>query len=158
MSGFHAISDDVIAELALQAAQNSRKRAHLLLHDGHQDQVQRLLIVMQPGAYVRPHRHSLQWEMLILLQGKGDMLRFSEEGGVLERLEVSKHAPVVQIPVGAWHGFVVREPGTAVMEVKPGPYRPNEFADWAPPEGDPGVPDFIAKLFELGVEAQEERR
>jgi dTDP-4-dehydrorhamnose 3,5-epimerase-like enzyme len=38
-------------------------------------------------------------------------------------------APIAQIPIGAWHGFVVLEPNTTVMEIKSGPYRPNEFAD-----------------------------
>jgi cupin fold WbuC family metalloprotein len=143
IGGFHSIGREIIAGMALQAAQNERKRVHLLLHAGHDDQVQRLLIVMQPGTYMRPHHHSLQWEMLILLKGRGELLKFSEDGKLLGRIEMSSDAPVVQIPVDAWHGFVVREADTAVMEMKPGPYRPNEFADWAPPEGDPRVPEFM---------------
>jgi cupin fold WbuC family metalloprotein len=74
--------------------------------------------------------------MLVLLQGRGKLLRFSADGEVVGRSEMSPQAPVVQIPAGVWHGFRVVEPGTAVMEVKPGPYRPSEFAEWAPPEGD----------------------
>src|SRR5246127_1899003 len=129
IDGFHSISGKIIAGMALEAAKNERKRVHLLLHSGHDDQVQRLVIAMQPGTYVRPHHHSLQWEMLILLKGGGEVLRFSEDGKLLGRIGMNGGAPVVQIPIGAWHGFVVREPDTAVMEVKPGPYRPNEFAD-----------------------------
>jgi cupin fold WbuC family metalloprotein len=146
IDGFHSISGEIIAGMALEAAKNERKRVHLLLHSGHDDQVQRLLIVMQPGTYVRPHHHSLQWEMLILLKGGGELLEFSEDGKLLSRIEMSADAPVAQIPVGAWHGFVVREPDTAVMEVKPGPYRPNEFADWAPAEGDARVPEFMRSI------------
>ena len=74
IDGFHSISGEIIAGMALEAAKNERKRVHLLLHSGHDDQVQRLLIVMQPGTYVRPHHHSLQWEMLILLKGGGELL------------------------------------------------------------------------------------
>jgi cupin fold WbuC family metalloprotein len=129
IDAFHSIGRETIAALALQAAKSERKRAHLLLHAGHDDQVQRLVIAMQPGTYVRPHHHSLQWEMLILLTGGGEVLRFSEDGKLLGRIEMNASAPVVQIRV--------------VMEVKPGPYRPNEFADWAPPEGDPGVLGFM---------------
>ena len=108
--------------------------------------MQRLLIVMQPGTYVRPHHHSLQWEMLVLLRGRGELLKFSRDGAIVGRNDMSADAPVVQIPVGAWHGFVVREPDTAILEVKPGPYRPNEFADWALPEGDPRVPEFVRSM------------
>jgi hypothetical protein len=59
---------------------------------------------------------------------------------------MSNSSPVAQIPIGAWHGFFVLEPNTAVMEIKPGPYRPNEFAEWAPSEGAPGVPQFLECL------------
>jgi cupin fold WbuC family metalloprotein len=57
-----------------QATAGRRKRAHLLLHDGPADLVQRLLIVLQPNSYVRPHHHSRQREMLILQQGRGALL------------------------------------------------------------------------------------
>jgi cupin fold WbuC family metalloprotein len=146
IDGFHSISREMIAGMALEAAKNERKRVHLLLHSGHDDQVQRLLIVMQPGTYVRPHHHSVQWEMLVLLRGRGEVLKFSEDGALVGRIEMSAEAPVVEIPVRAWHSFVVREPGTAAIEVKPGPYRPNEFADWAPPEGDARVPEFMRSI------------
>jgi cupin fold WbuC family metalloprotein len=141
-----AVDRKTITEMARDAVESERKRDHLLLHAGHDDQVQRLIIVMQPGTYVRPHHHSLQWEMLILLQGRGELLRFSADGEVLSRLEMSTGAPVAQIPAGAWHGFMVLEPDTAVVEVKPGPYRPTEFADWAPPEGNPSASTFLRSL------------
>src|SRR6201993_1928532 len=94
IDGFHSIGRETIVGMALQAAKNERKRVHLLLHSGHDDQVQRLLIVMQPGTYVRPHHHSLQWEMLILLKGGGELLEFSKDGKLLSRIEMSADAPV----------------------------------------------------------------
>ena len=38
-----------------QAGQSERLRSHLLLHDSHQDKVQRLLIALVKGSYVDPH-------------------------------------------------------------------------------------------------------
>jgi cupin fold WbuC family metalloprotein len=140
---FQAVDRKTIAEMARDAARSERKRVHLLLHAGHDDQVQRLMIVMQPGTYVRPHHHSRQWEMLVLLQGRGDLLSFHADGKISDRIAMSPATPVVQIPAGAWHGFIVLEPDTAVIEVKPGPYQPTEFADWAPPEGDPKTPALL---------------
>jgi cupin fold WbuC family metalloprotein len=143
---FHSVDRAVIAEMARHATKSERKRVHLLLHAGHGDQVQRLMIFMQPGTYVRPHQHSAQWEMLILIQGRGALLKFAWDGKIVSRLEVGTETPVVQIPAGTWHGFVVLEPDTVVMELKPGPYRPSEFADWAPPEGDPSAISFLTSL------------
>ena len=72
-------------------------------------------------------------------------------GELLCRSEMSVASPVVQIPTGAWHGFVVLERDTAVMEIKPAPYRPNEFAHWAAPEGDANVPDFLEWMSSASV-------
>src|SRR5215510_4101632 len=124
---FQIVNRSTLAEMAHDATQSERKRVHLLLHCGHGDQVQRLIIVTQPWTYVRPHRHPEQWEMLVLLQGRGDLLRFDANGAIASRTEMSASAPVAQIPAGLWHGFWVAEPGTAVMEVKSGPYRPSDF-------------------------------
>jgi cupin fold WbuC family metalloprotein len=129
--------------LAGQADTAPRRRTHLLLHSGHEDQVQRLMIVLQPGTYIRPHRHPEQWELVVLLQGRGELLSFGGNGRLSDRLELGAGVPVAQIPAGAWHGFVVRERDTAVLEIKPGPYRPNDFADWAPEEGAPDASLYV---------------
>ena len=131
----HFVAAAQLDQLAQQAAGAPRKRSHLLLHSGPDDQVQRLLIAARPGTYVRPHQHSRQWEMLVLLRGRLDLLTFDEGGEVLTRKSLEPAAPVVQIAVAEWHAAVVRAPDTVVLEVKPGPYRANEFADWAPEEG-----------------------
>jgi cupin fold WbuC family metalloprotein len=135
-----------IADLLGKAETGDRKRSHLLLHGGHHDQVQRMVIMLEPGTYLRPHHHSEQWEMLALLRGGCDLLQFTPQGELTGRIAMSAASPVVQIPIGAWHGLYVHHKGTMLLEVKPGPYRPNEFADWAPPEGDPAVPQYLASL------------
>jgi cupin fold WbuC family metalloprotein len=132
-----------IAELATRAGAMPRRRTHLLLHEGPADPVQRLIIVLQPNTYVRPHHHPRQWEMLVLQQGRGDLLIYDGGARLMDRIELSPRSSVVQIPIGVWHGFVVLEPNTAVLEIKPSPYLPNEFADWAPEEGDVTAARFV---------------
>jgi cupin fold WbuC family metalloprotein len=136
------VDERQLVELLEQAASANRRRSHLLLHADHQDQVQRLLIALEPDSYVRPHVHSEQWEMLVLLHGSLDVLIFSSGGELVQRLAMSVAAPVVQIPRGTWHGAVARS-ASVVMEVKPGPYRANEFAAWAPEEGAPTAPALV---------------
>lgn len=133
-------------ELSDQAAASPRRRSHLLMHAGPDDQVQRLLIAAEPGTYVRPHRHRDQWEMLVLQSGCMDLLSFDAGGRVLDRLRLTRASPVAQIAAGEWHGCVVMEPCTVVLEVKPGPYRANEFAAWTPPEGDPQAAGLVSWL------------
>jgi cupin fold WbuC family metalloprotein len=128
------VDERQLDELLRQAAAGARRRSHILLHQDHQDQVQRLLIAIEPDSYVRPHVHSEQWEMLVLLRGRLDLLIFSPRAELVQRLAMDVAAPVVQIPPGTFHGAVALS-ASVVMEVKPGPYRPNEFAEWAPEEG-----------------------
>jgi len=129
--------------LTKEAIKAARKRAHLLLHTGHADQVQRLAIAAQPGTYVRPHQHPKQWEVLVLLRGGFDVLLFEPDGKLLERKTLDESTPYVQIPILAWHTCYVRKRNTVILEIKPGPFRPNEFAVWAPPEGTKQAGDLL---------------
>jgi cupin fold WbuC family metalloprotein len=137
------VGREQLAPLLEAAAASTRKRSHLLLHADQQDQVQRLLIALEPESYVRPHVHGEQWEMIVLLRGRFDFLIFDPQAELLQRLAMSIASPVVQIPRGTWHSGVALAPETLVLEIKPGPYRPNEFAPWAPEEGEPTSGAFV---------------
>lgn len=130
--------------LTEEAAASPRLRSHLLMHDGHDDQVQRLLIAAQPGTYVRPHLHSQSWELLALLRGAGKLFLFTADGTLDSVTDMhTGEAALVQVAPGMPHGFAVTGPDTVLMEVKPGPYRPNEFLDWTPEEGTAEAVDFV---------------
>ena len=133
-----------LSDLFRQAKESPRRRSHLLLHKDHGDQVQRLVIALTTGSYVRPHQHSEQWEMLVLLQGRLDLLFFAAGGRLTERFALTGDGrSVIQIPPGQIHGAAVMQDETAVLEIKPGPYRVNEFVDWAPAEGAPEATSFL---------------
>ena len=85
-----------------------------------------------------------------MLQGAVDLVLFTESGTVKSRLAIgSENIVVAEIPGGAWHSFVFQKPSAVILEVKPGPYEPQddkEFAEWAPLEGDPNVTSFVRWL------------
>jgi len=141
-----SVTEAHIMTLLAEAKASARRRAHLILHAGHHDQVQRLLIAIEPGSYVRPHQHSQQWEMLTLQRGRADVFAFASDGRLLQRYPLAPSAPVIQIPAGTWHAAVAIEPETIVLEIKPGPYRPNEFALWAPEENTPAAAELVPWL------------
>ena len=127
------------------------------MHESHSDAVQRLIICAQPGTYVRPHQHSQQWEMLILQDGCMDIVSFDEDGKVESRITLDRNAPIVHIAKSAWHTCIVREPGTVVIEVKPGPYVANEFAAWSPAEGQDVTAKFVAWAASVSIGEQWQR-
>ena len=72
-SPFRRIDQELFAQVSAEARQHPRLR---LNHNFHreQDSVQRFLNVLQPGTYVRPHRHRRDgsgtgFECFLVLQG-----------------------------------------------------------------------------------------
>lgn len=128
-----------LARLSAQAQAAPRRRLNLNLHQSLDDPIQRLCNALEPGTYIRPHRHpDGVWETFVLLDGACSILLFDAAGKVTERLDLAAAGTVIaEIPAGAWHGVVSTRPGTVVLEVKPGPYVPGTFAAWAPAEDQP---------------------
>ena len=57
----------------------------------------------------------------------------------------------IDLPPGVWHTLAALSPHAVCYEVKPGPYLPandKAFAPWAPREGEPGAPAYLASLLE----------
>jgi cupin fold WbuC family metalloprotein len=136
------IDQILLTTLSTQAAASPRKRAHHNLHPQLDDPVQRLCIAMEPGTYVRPHRHMQPetWEILLILSGAVALLIFDDSGRVLERIELAADGEVtaVEIPANTWHAVASLKAGTVVFEVKQGPYAPiteANYAPWSPADG-----------------------
>jgi len=138
------IDATLMDSLIKQAKESPRQRAHFNFHPELNDPVQRLCMAIEPGSYVRPHRHfdPHTWEVLMILRGSLAILVFDDTGKVLERtvLVAGGRIPAAELPQDAWHTLVSLEYGTVVFEVKQGPYRPigeTNSVSWAPAEGKP---------------------
>jgi cupin fold WbuC family metalloprotein len=145
------IDDKLLDSLTLKAKESPRKRSHHNLHGDLSDPVQRLCVAIEPGTYIRPHRHASPdtFEVFMLLRGSAVFLVFDEGGAVTERLVLRAGGPVmaVEIPVGTLHAMASLESGTIFFEMKQGPYvQPSghNVASWAPAEGELSAPEFEA--------------
>lgn len=138
------ISEDLLDRLSASAVAGPRLRLNHNLHPTLEDGVQRLCNAMEPGSYVRPHRHDAdRFELFMALRGRFALILMDETGLVLERhLLGDGSVAMVEVPGGIWHAVAALEPGSVFFEVKPGPYRvtsDKDFAGWAPLEGEPGA-------------------
>lgn len=141
-SAVRLLGNTLFASLAAAAAEAPRRRKNHNLHASPQDAVQRFFNAIEPGSYVRPHRHAQphQEETLLVLQGRLGLLCFDDRGALTlqQVLSPGSENQGATIAPGHWHSAVALEPGTVFFEVKAGPYDPAcaaEFADWAPAEG-----------------------
>jgi cupin fold WbuC family metalloprotein len=137
------INIKLLDELTEKAVASLRKRAHHNLHAVLEDPVQRLCVAIEPGTYIRPHRHAnpLTWEVFLMLRGSAVFLAFDDAGRVLERTVLDAGGPVhaIEIEAGTWHSIASLESGSVFFEVKQGPYTAPAAANsaaWAPAEGD----------------------
>ncbi|MDA8099995.1 MAG: WbuC family cupin fold metalloprotein [Nitrospiraceae bacterium] len=149
------IDDILLSGLSGQADASPRKRMNHNFHETPEDPVQRLLNAVEPGTYIRPHRHSdpATWEVLLLVRGSAVLLVFDGNGKVAERIVLAAGGPVkgAELRPGIWHTIASLERGTIFYEVKRGPYRQpkgEHSASWAPAEGDPACAGFV-RWFEL---------
>lgn len=129
-----------------------RLRRNANFHRSEAEPANRLLNAIEPGSYIRPHRHldPNKDETMVVLKGRLGMLWFDDDGKVAGQAVMATGGNcVVNIPHGCWHTLLALEPGTVFFEAKGGPYAPlapDETAAWAPAEGDAAVPAFYASL------------
>lgn len=148
------LDDELLADLSSQAAKSSRLRKNFNFHPQLTDPIQRLCNALEPGTYIRPHRHSApaRWEFFIMLKGSGKILLFNDDSTVKDIKEISSSGPLygVEVPPDTWHTIIAQEPNTIFFEIKEGPYSvliDKGFADWSPEESDEESKRYV-KLFE----------
>jgi cupin fold WbuC family metalloprotein len=127
----------------------ARLRANLNVHPRLDDPIQRLFNAMEPGTYVRPHRHAREsgWELMMCMKGAFSILMFDDSGTLTQRVDLDSANGnlAVEIPPFTWHAVVSHRQDTVMFEVKPGPYTAlddKDFAPWAPPECDGATERF----------------
>jgi len=152
-----AIDAEIIRIKSLEANANPRKREVLVLHRDDADPLQRMLNALQPGSYIRPHRHHSppKAESIVLLRGSVGFVPFFDDGTVdtesLVLLHPTRGASAVDCRESVWHTFFALEPDTVLFEVKAGPFDPSrekEFAPWAPAENAPEASSYLKSLEE----------
>jgi cupin fold WbuC family metalloprotein len=151
-----------LAQLSAEALAAPRKRKNLNIHPSDDFCCHRLFNAIEPGSYIRPHRHldTTKDETFVIISGALGVVMFDDDGAIAESVVLTAGGPVlaVDIPHGRFHSAVSLEPGTIFFESKAGPYLPlavEEIAGWAPAEGAPDVRDYLTGLAEKLCGAKE---
>jgi cupin fold WbuC family metalloprotein len=143
-----SLDQRLLAAVSAQAQASGRRRINHNLHQ-HADPVQRFLNALQPGTYVRPHRHRREqpgagFECFVVLQGSIGLLVLDATGTVIHSQRLDAAGPVhgIELADNQFHTLVALSPDAVLLELKQGPYRPTEDKDFLaafPAEGTPAA-------------------
>lgn len=147
------IDQNLLDDVTRAARDAPRRRRNRNFHADESAPCNRLLNAIEPGSYIRPHRHAHpdKDESIVCVRGKLGALFFDSTGAVTETatLEANGTTIGVDIPHGTFHALVALAPGTVFFEAKAGPYEPlcaEEVAPWAPDEGASDAAAFHASM------------
>lgn len=146
------LDDALMDQVRDNARQSDRRRA---VHRFHQlaEPVQRMLNAIEPDSYVRPHKHADpdKVEMFLALRGRAAVVTFAEDGSVQGAVVIAARGGPrgAEIPPRTYHMVLSLEAGTVLFEIGQGPYEAathKKWAPWAPAEGAPEGPAFLARI------------
>jgi len=151
MNSVQLIDQALLNATIERARQSTRLRTNHNFHTGPDDNPHRFLNAWVRGTYGAPHRHAAppKAESFIVLQGEVAVLLFDDAGTVLARHVLGRDVFGIDLAPGVWHTLAPLSDVAVCFEVKPGPYdvaTDKEFAPWAPPEGSPEAPAYLARL------------
>lgn len=147
-------NSNYLDDLSRQAKESARLRQHRNIHQSFQDPCQRLFNAIEPGSYIRPHKHASdpREELLIAIRGLMALVTFDEQGTVTKVLRFGSEKHGREMAIGAevsantWHTVIALEPGCVLLEMKAGPFdplQPKDLAPWAPEEGSAIAREYL---------------
>jgi cupin fold WbuC family metalloprotein len=149
------IDETLTSSVIEEARKSTRLRKNHNFHSDYSDPTNRMLNALEPGTYLRPHKHESpdKWETFLILSGKALVICFDDAGVIMDGaiLDHAHGIYGVEIPAREWHTVVALSSGTVLYEVKPGPYVPlddKNFASWAPVEGSADTNKYLDALLD----------
>jgi len=94
-----------------------------------------MLIAMQKGLYIRPHRHHGKGESFNVIEGDAMFVVFNDRGDIEDQWRLSRRGVFYhRVPELNWHTIIPLTDFFVVHEVTEGPFLPKsmEWAMWAP--------------------------
>lgn len=134
---------------------NPRKRIRLCAHKNPNDRLHEMFIIHTRDCYVRPHKHLGKAESMAIIEGEVDVVLFKEDGSILRVIKMgdmdSGKLFYYRMSAPIYHSLFIRSEFLVFHEVTEGPFlrEQTSFPEWAPPENNPEVKNFILKIESL---------
>lgn len=147
------LNKDDLAELSRLGLATQEQRTRLCVHEGPDSLVHEMFIIHTHDTYVRPHRHKAKSESFQVLEGRGTLVLFDDEGNIERTLKLGGLSTgetfYFKMPAQVWHMLIIESEVIVFKEVTQGPFDADdcEFPDWAPPGRHVNeVPEYMANI------------
>ena len=120
------LDNNLLDKITKEAKASPRLRMNYNLHDSLDSPAQRLFNVLEPGTVLPVHRHQQTGETYIVVRGKLKVYYYNDKKELIDEVLLDPLQGVfgLHVPAGQWHTVEPMESGTAIFEVKDGPYAP----------------------------------
>src|SRR5437016_3169335 len=136
------IGSEDIEVLRQAVRQTPKRRVRINAHPGSNDDLHEMIIAIEPGSYIRPHKHPGKSEAFHIIEGEVDIVVFNEEGNI-ERIvslaaKGSRYPFYYRMSTAYFHTLIIRSDLLVVHEITNGPFLSTGtiYAAFAPEEGD----------------------
>lgn len=136
------VGDEDIAFLKARVGATARKRIRLCAHRHVDDDLHEMLIVLDRGTYIRPHKHLDKAESLHIIEGTADVVFFDDAGDIVDVTPLGEYGSgrrfYYRLGGPRFHTLVPRSELLVFHETIRGPFRrsDNVLAPWSPDEDD----------------------
>lgn len=138
------------------AKASARGLSRVCVHDP-EDTLHEMLIVLESGRYIRPHKNAISTKSFHMLEGVMDVLCFSEEGEFRCATRIgdltSSHPFAIRLGKGVFNCVIVRSERAVYLETLNG--AAPVWASWAPAPDDPEAESYALELDRLARQVLE---
>ncbi len=97
------ITNPLLEQIIREAQASPRQRKNYNFHPSDESRCNRLLNALEPGTYIRPHRHldPEKEELMVLLRGSMGLIFFDDAGQVTATARLTVGSDVFGIDIAA---------------------------------------------------------
>jgi cupin fold WbuC family metalloprotein len=159
------IGPEDIEVLRRAVRKTPKHRVRINAHPGNDDSLHEMIIAIEPGSYVRPHKHPGKSEAFHIIEGQVDVVVFKDDGNIDRIVSLgakgSNHPFYYRMSTARFHTLIIRSNLLVVHEITNGPFDPTGaiYAMFAPEESDSAkATTFQAELIKRVADIQETDR
>lgn len=121
-----------------QSLRSARQRARICAHPVTDDPLHEMIICLNRGTYIQPHRHAGKSESFHMIEGELSVVLFEDNGEIRQVIRMgpyqSQQTFFYRLMEPCFHTVLVRTPQAVFHETTNGPFdqADTEYAPWAP--------------------------